>query len=81
MEEVSVLRSSFNGGVIPQGVVTNDISAFWDFLPTIGELGQADIPQNIDGISYLPTLTGKVLRRSMIVFIMSSLNLEESNLL
>lgn len=51
------------------------------FLPTIGELVQADIPQNIDGISYLPTLTGKVLRRSMIVFIMSSLNLEESNLL
>ena len=36
---------------------------------------QADIPQNIDGISYLPTLTGKVFRRSMIVFIMSSLNL------
>lgn len=68
-------------GVIPQGVVTNHISAFWDFLPTIGELVQADIPQNIDGISYLPTLTGKVLRRSMIVFIMSSLNLEESNLL
>lgn len=29
------------------------------FLPTIGELVQADIPQNIDGISYLPTLTGK----------------------
>ena len=46
-------------GVIPQGVVTNHISAFWDFLPTIGELVQADIPQNIDGISYLPTLTGK----------------------
>ena len=38
-------------GVIPQGVVTNHISAFWDFLPTIGELVQADIPQNIDGIS------------------------------
>ena len=28
-------------GVIPQGVVTNHISAFWDFLPTIGELVQA----------------------------------------
>ena len=50
-------------GVIPQGVVTNHISAFWDFLPTIGELVQADIPQNIDGISYLPTLTGKGIQK------------------
>ena len=30
---------------------------------TIGELVQADIPQNIDGISYLPTLTGKGIQK------------------
>ena len=42
-----------------RGQKRDHISAFWDFLPTIGELVQADIPQNIDGISYLPTLTGK----------------------
>ena len=40
MKEVSVLRSSFNGReLFHKGVVTNHISAFWDFLPTIGVIG------------------------------------------
>ena len=44
---------------IPQGIVTNHISAFWDFLPTISELLDIDVPCKCDGISYLPTLIGK----------------------
>lgn len=38
---------------------TDHISAFWDFLPTAAELSGAGIPAGLDGISYLPTLTGK----------------------
>ncbi|WP_025069071.1 arylsulfatase [Bacteroides gallinarum] len=45
--------------VIPQGAVTDHISAFWDFLPTVSDLLQVEVPAVCDGISYLPTLTGK----------------------
>ena len=45
--------------VIPQGVTSDHISAFWDFLPTIGELLDVQLPDGIDGLSYLPTLTGQ----------------------
>lgn len=38
---------------------TDHISAFWDFLPTVAELTGAPAPTDIDGISYLPTLTGE----------------------
>jgi len=38
---------------------TNHISAFWDFLPTVAEVVGAETPENIDGISYLPTLLGE----------------------
>ncbi|MFA5328503.1 MAG: arylsulfatase [Prolixibacteraceae bacterium] len=34
------------------------ISAFWDVLPTITEIAGVNAPQNIDGISFLPTLLG-----------------------
>lgn len=37
---------------------TGLISAFWDFLPTCAEIAGASLPEKIDGISYLPTLTG-----------------------
>lgn len=33
--------------------------AFWDFLPTAAEIAGAKAPENIDGISMLPTLLGK----------------------
>lgn len=46
-------------GVVPEGTVTTHLSAFWDFLPTIGELLNVRIPDGVDGLSYLPTLTGK----------------------
>ena len=46
-------------GVIPAGTTTFHQSAFWDFLPTMADLIGADSPKGINGISYLPTLTGK----------------------
>lgn len=38
---------------------TAHLSAFWDVLPTAAELTGAEVPANIDGISFLPTLTGQ----------------------
>lgn len=48
-------------GMIDAGVVSEHISALWDVLPTITELAGIDnnddiIPDDIDGISFLPTL-------------------------
>ena len=46
-------------GRIKAASTNNHISAFWDFLPTCCELIGEDPPQNIDGISMLPTLFGR----------------------
>jgi len=45
-------------GEIKAGTVTPHASAFWDFLPTACEIAGVPHPENIDGISYLPTLKG-----------------------
>ena len=42
---------------IKPGSTTNLISAFWDVLPTITEITKSETPENVDGISFLPTLT------------------------
>ncbi len=42
---------------IEKGSVSEHISAFWDFLPTAGEIAGVEV-SNTDGISYLPTLLG-----------------------
>jgi len=46
-------------GVVEAGQVSDHISAFWDFAPTACELAGIKNPQPTDGISYVPTLTGK----------------------
>jgi len=45
-------------GMIKSASTTDHISAFWDVLPTLTEIGGAQTPENIDGISFLPTLIG-----------------------
>lgn len=50
--------ASWKGRIKP-GTETNHISAFWDVLPTLCEISGAKIPENIDGISFLPTLLDK----------------------
>lgn len=42
--------------VIKENTKSNHVSAFWDFMPTIADIIDADTPDDIDGISYLPTL-------------------------
>ncbi len=49
--------------VIQPGSVSYHVSTFWDFMPTICDLLGMETPSESDGISYLPTLTGKGRQR------------------
>jgi arylsulfatase A len=44
---------------IVAGSTSDHISAFWDVFPTLADLTGNPKPDNIDGISFLPTLLGK----------------------
>jgi len=46
-------------GHIPPGQESDQIWAFWDFLPTAAEIAGIKTPSGIDGISILPSLLGK----------------------
>ncbi|MFR9672736.1 MAG: sulfatase/phosphatase domain-containing protein, partial [Rikenellaceae bacterium] len=65
-----IKRDLYEGGIrtpfiaympntIPAGVKNNEMSAFWDMMPTFAELIGVDCPAESDGISILPTLLGK----------------------
>ena len=46
-------------GKIKPNAITDHISAHWDIFPTFCEIADVKIPENLDGISFLPTLLGK----------------------
>ena len=46
-------------GKIVAGSTSDHISAFYDVLPTLCEIAKIQPPNDIDGISFLPTLLGK----------------------
>lgn len=46
-------------GYIPAGSTTDHISAHWDILPTLCELAGREVPADIDGISFVPSLSGE----------------------
>lgn len=46
-------------GTISPGTTSTHISAFEDFMPTAAEIAGIKPPGGIDGISFLPTLTGQ----------------------
>jgi arylsulfatase A-like enzyme len=46
-------------GKIAPGTETDHPSAFWDVFPTVAEMTGISTPENLDGISFLPTLLGK----------------------
>ena len=46
-------------GKVKPGSVSDHVSAFWDVLPTLAEISGSVIPDGVDGISFLPELTGK----------------------
>ncbi|WP_299552322.1 arylsulfatase [Seonamhaeicola sp.] len=45
-------------GKIRPNTRTDHISAFWDVFPTFTEIADVNTPTNLDGVSFLPTLTG-----------------------
>lgn len=51
-------------GTVAAGEITNHVSAFYDFLPTACELAGVKPPDDIDGISYAPTLLGEPDQRA-----------------
>ncbi|NOR75548.1 MAG: sulfatase-like hydrolase/transferase [Draconibacterium sp.] len=48
---------------IKPGSVSYHVSAFWDFLPTMCDLLDIPVPENTDGISYLPAILGKTQKK------------------
>ena len=46
-------------GKVAAGRVSDQVVAFWDFLPTAAELAGVKTPPSLDGISYVPALLGK----------------------
>lgn len=63
-------RDMYEGGIrnvflaqwpakIEAGRVSNQVSAFWDVLPTCAEIVGVKLTSKVDGISFLPTLIGK----------------------
>ena len=46
-------------GTIKAGAQSDHISAFWDVMPTLAELTGTVLPEQTDGISFLPTLLSK----------------------
>lgn len=46
-------------GKIRPGTQNGHVGAFWDLLPTFAELAGAKSPSQIDGLSFVPALTGK----------------------
>ena len=49
-------------GTVKPGTVSDEPLYFPDVLPTLCELAGADIPKEVDGVSFVPTLQGKPQR-------------------
>ncbi len=47
-------------GKIAAGTTNDFVGGFQDFMPTAAQLVGAETPKNIDGVSFLPALLGKV---------------------
>jgi arylsulfatase A-like enzyme len=45
-------------GVVKPGTTSDQVWAFWDFLPTACDIAGVETPKGLDGISVVPTLTG-----------------------
>ncbi|MBX6313470.1 MAG: arylsulfatase [Isosphaeraceae bacterium] len=63
-------RAMYDGGIrvpmivrwpdhVPAGTTSEQIWAFWDFLPTAAELAGTSAPGGLDGLSIVPTLLGQ----------------------
>jgi arylsulfatase A-like enzyme len=70
-----IKRDLYEGGIrvpmiarwprsIKAGTVSDQVWAFWDFLPTAAEIAGAPPPPGIDGVSVLPALLGRSQKSS-----------------
>jgi arylsulfatase A len=50
-------------GKVKEGSTNDHISAFWDIMPTLAEITGTKIPEGIDGISFLPALSGRTQKQ------------------
>ncbi|VGO20705.1 arylsulfatase [Pontiella sulfatireligans] len=50
-------------GRITSGSTNKHVSAMWDIMPTLCELAEAPVPEDIDGISMKPSLLGQAGQR------------------
>ncbi len=55
---IRVPMVTWGPGRVPAGVVSDQVWAFWDFLPTAAELAGAQAPAGLDGVSVAAALTG-----------------------
>lgn len=55
-------------GVIEEGISTDHQSAFYDVMPTICDIVEVDKPENLDGISFLPTLLGEKQKKHQFLY-------------
>ncbi|MBM3821623.1 MAG: arylsulfatase [Verrucomicrobia bacterium] len=46
-------------GKIPEGIVSDQVWAMWDLLPTLADIAGAKPPEKLDGLSMVPALLGK----------------------
>ena len=46
-------------GKIKPGTISDHVSAFWDWMPTLSEIAETKAPNVTDGISLVPSLLGK----------------------
>ncbi len=46
-------------GMVEPGTESDHISAFWDVMPTLADIVGQNTSDTLDGISFLPTLTGE----------------------
>ena len=51
-------------GRVPAGTVSDVVSGFWDWMPTLANVAGLVPPAQADGVSLLPTLTGVGRQRS-----------------
>lgn len=56
-------------GGVPANRVSQRPSASWDWMPTFAELAGVPAPARSDGVSLLPTLTGKGRQRESTVYV------------
>jgi len=65
-------------GKIKDGCISDHISAFWDILPTCCELVGEAGPNDIDGVSMLPTLLGQPEKQKKHEYLYWELNSQQA---